>query len=160
MAATTTPAVDPFDRILGESGPSLAMRRFGRLAAGVPAPVLLTGETGTGKGVLARAIPAASPRSAAPFIVVNCAGVPDSLFESEFFGHTRGAFTGAHYAHRGVLSTLSRLCCVCHPSMLVRQCQTWSKRCGEGVSTRAHIAVARCCSVGPRRDPRVGPRSR
>ena len=71
------------------------MRAFGRRAAAVDATVLLTGETGTGKGVLARAIHEASPRARAAFVGVNCAGVPESLFESEFFGHVRGSFTGA-----------------------------------------------------------------
>jgi DNA-binding NtrC family response regulator len=69
----------------------------------VDATVLLTGESGTGKGLLARAIHTASARSRAAFVAVNCASVPESLFESEFFGHMRGAFTGAHQAHRGLL---------------------------------------------------------
>jgi DNA-binding NtrC family response regulator len=76
---------------------------FGRRAAAVDAAVLITGESGTGKGLLARAIHAASRRVRGPFVAVNCAGVPDSLFESEFFGHSRGAFTGAQQAHKGLL---------------------------------------------------------
>jgi transcriptional regulator with PAS, ATPase and Fis domain len=78
------------------------MRCFARRAGAVDAPVLLTGESGTGKGVLAKAIHAGSRRARAPFVAVNCAGVPDSLFESEFFGHARGAFTGASQPHRGL----------------------------------------------------------
>ncbi len=84
------------------------MRAFGRRAAGVDATVLLTGETGTGKGVLARVIHEASSRARAPFIAVNCAGVPESLFESEFFGHVRGAFTGALSSRRGLLVQADR----------------------------------------------------
>jgi transcriptional regulator with GAF, ATPase, and Fis domain len=67
------------------------------------AKVLLTGETGVGKEVVARAVHQRSRRSAAPFITINCAGVPDSLLESEFFGHTRGSFTGAYRDNPGLL---------------------------------------------------------
>lgn len=94
--------MDPFDTILGTSTAATEIRRFASRAADVDATVLLTGESGTGKGILARAIHTASPRARAPFIAVNCASVPESLFESEFFGHTRGAFTGAQQSHRGL----------------------------------------------------------
>ena len=90
------------DRILGESQAAETIRAFGRRAAGVDAPVLLLGESGTGKGILARAIHEASRRARHPFVAVNCAAVPESLFETEFFGHVRGAFTGAQYAHKGL----------------------------------------------------------
>jgi two-component system response regulator HydG len=95
------PVPDPFDCILGDSSAAGSMRTFGRRAAGVDATVLLTGESGTGKSLLAGAIHAASARVRGPFVSVNCAGVPETLFESEFFGHVRGAFTGAHQQHRG-----------------------------------------------------------
>jgi DNA-binding NtrC family response regulator len=92
-----------FDSILGESDAAAEMRAFGARAAAVEATVLLTGESGTGKGLLARAIHAESARTKNGIVAVNCAGVPETLFETEFFGHTRGAFTGAHQAHRGLL---------------------------------------------------------
>ena len=93
---------DPFDAILGSSHVARAIRNFGMRAAQVDAPVLLLGESGTGKGVLARAIHQSSRRAARPFVAVNCAAIPDALFESEFFGHVRGAFTGAQFTHKGL----------------------------------------------------------
>ena len=81
-----------------------------KVAAG-HSKVLITGESGVGKDVIARYIHARSPRSHAPFVAVNCAGLSETLLESELFGHTRGSFTGAHrdkmgrlqLAHRGTI---------------------------------------------------------
>jgi DNA-binding NtrC family response regulator len=72
-------------------------------AARADSTVVLTGESGTGKDVLARFIHARSTRSDSPVIAVNCAALPESLFESEFFGHERGAFTGATATKRGLI---------------------------------------------------------
>ena len=72
----------------------------GRLALS-KAPVLVTGETGSGKEVLARWMHARSPASAGPFVAVNCAALPETLAESELFGHVKGAFTGAESARKG-----------------------------------------------------------
>ncbi len=72
-----------------------------RQAAQADLPVLLTGETGVGKEVAARYLHACSPRAASPFVAVNCGAIPHELLESQFFGHERGAFTGASQAHIG-----------------------------------------------------------
>ena len=81
--------------IIGRTG---AMRRIYELVekvASKPSTVLITGESGTGKELVARALHESSARKSAPFIVVNCGAIPEALFESELFGHERGAFTGA-----------------------------------------------------------------
>ncbi|MBK7582252.1 MAG: sigma 54-dependent Fis family transcriptional regulator [Myxococcales bacterium] len=89
-------------------GPSLAMRTlFGVLEhiAGTDAPVLLEGETGTGKDVLARSIHQKSRHAAEPFVVVDCGAISYNLIESELFGHERGAFTGAVAMRQGAFET-------------------------------------------------------
>ena len=85
-------------------GESPAMRRLVHdiaLAGPSPARVLLSGENGTGKELVARALHEASPRRGMPFVAVNCSAIPDELFESELFGHEKGAFTGATQSRRG-----------------------------------------------------------
>ncbi|MFT3773760.1 MAG: sigma-54-dependent Fis family transcriptional regulator [Minicystis sp.] len=85
----------PFNRIVGRSPELRAVYERVQLAAQTDATVLLRGETGTGKGIFARAIHVNSRRQARPFIVVDCTTLPAQLVESELFGHERGAFTGA-----------------------------------------------------------------
>jgi PAS domain S-box-containing protein len=93
--AAVARATPPVSGIVGESAAMLEVLRRIACAAPTPATVLVSGETGTGKELVARAIHAGSPRARKPFVKVNCAAVPRELFESEFFGHARGAFTGA-----------------------------------------------------------------
>jgi transcriptional regulator with PAS, ATPase and Fis domain len=84
-----------FSQFIGSSPAILEVKRLGRKAAQLDATVLLIGQTGTGKELLAQAIHNASPRAAAPFIAVNVAAVPETLMEAEFFGVAPGAYTGA-----------------------------------------------------------------
>jgi PAS domain S-box-containing protein len=90
-----------FDQILGQSPALKEVLRDIEQVAGTDATVLILGETGTGKELIARAIHAASRRQNKPLITVNCAAIPAALMESEFFGHERGAFTGATQKREG-----------------------------------------------------------
>lgn len=94
-----------FDRIIGNSpGMTSIYRRIHQISA-TKTNVLITGESGTGKELIARAIHDHSDRKDRPFVVVNCGGIPDTLMESEFFGHVRGAFTGAVVDKKGLFET-------------------------------------------------------
>ncbi len=87
--------------MIGEAPEFETVLRAARIVAATEVSVLILGESGTGKELLAREIHAASRRAEKPFIVVNCAALPENLAESELFGHARGAFTGANQARRG-----------------------------------------------------------
>ncbi|HEY3328275.1 MAG TPA: sigma-54 dependent transcriptional regulator [Novimethylophilus sp.] len=91
----TSPAMQEVDRLISK-------------VAGTNSTILITGESGTGKGIAARALHEQSPRAAFPFIPVNCGAIPENLLESEFFGHTKGAFTGADKARKGLFSQADR----------------------------------------------------
>src|SRR5712692_11859787 len=88
-------AVDRFEQIIGNSPPLESVLAEVEQVAPTDSTVLVLGETGTGKELIARAIHKMSPRCGRPFIKLNCAAIPFNLLESELFGHEKGAFTGA-----------------------------------------------------------------
>ena len=106
--------MDPFSDLLGQSAEIVSIREtLGRLlqrqaeSRRLP-PVLIQGETGTGKGLLARALHRAGPRADGPFVDLNCAAIPETLLEAELFGFERGAFTDARHAKPGLFQTAHR----------------------------------------------------
>ncbi len=99
--APEPPLLDRFNRIIGQGQAMQAVFRNIRRAAPTDATVLLRGESGTGKSLIARALHHNSPRHAGPFVHVDCTTLPDGLMENELFGHERGAFTGAQGRQKG-----------------------------------------------------------
>jgi DNA-binding NtrC family response regulator len=95
------PRVAQLPEMVGESADMLELARLVRLVAPRSATVLIEGETGTGKELVAKAVHRLSARANKPFQVLNCAAIPESLLEAELFGHTRGAFTGAVQSRTG-----------------------------------------------------------
>lgn len=93
----------PVDELIGDSAAVRTVRDMITRLADTDAPVLITGETGTGKELVARALHARSRRGGGPFVAINCAAVPDTLLEAELFGHARGAFTDAKAQRKGLL---------------------------------------------------------
>ncbi|MEZ4238511.1 MAG: sigma-54 dependent transcriptional regulator [Myxococcota bacterium] len=100
-AAPTVPA--EFPRLRGVSDAMLDLRKRVRQVAATPLPVLITGETGTGKEAVARTLFELSDRADGPFVPVDCAALSNSLVETELFGHERGAFTGAAQRREGLV---------------------------------------------------------
>jgi Nif-specific regulatory protein len=90
-----------FSHLLGSSHALERVLKQAKSVAQTSATVLLTGENGTGKEMVARAIHQESPRASGPFVAVSCAALPETLIESELFGHERGAFTSAIQSRKG-----------------------------------------------------------
>lgn len=97
------PAANQIEMIVGETPAILRIMREAQRAAQASASVMITGETGTGKEVLAQAIRQMGPRADRPFIPINCAALPDTMIESELFGHEAGSFTGATKRKPGLI---------------------------------------------------------
>ena len=97
-----------FGRIVGNSPGIRSMYRVIEQAAPTAASVLVWGESGTGKELVAQTIHELSPRAQVPFVAINCAAIPETLLESEIFGHEKGAFTGAHDRRTGVFELAHR----------------------------------------------------
>ncbi|HEX3761818.1 MAG TPA: sigma 54-dependent Fis family transcriptional regulator [Kofleriaceae bacterium] len=96
---------EQFGRAIGRSVPMRRLFAALQRIAAADSTVLIEGETGTGKGIVAEAIHSAGTRAGGPFVVVDCASIPPSLIEAELFGHTRGAFTGAGVARAGAFES-------------------------------------------------------
>jgi DNA-binding NtrC family response regulator len=97
-----------FGRIVGNSPGIRALYRVIEQAAPTAASVLIWGESGTGKELIAQTVHELSPRASFPFVAINCAAIPETLLESEIFGHEKGAFTGAHDRRTGVFELAHR----------------------------------------------------
>jgi DNA-binding NtrC family response regulator len=100
--------IEPHDDFVGASKEMEKVRRLIALVAPSDTPVLIAGETGTGKELAARAIHRSSPRSANPFVAINSSTLQDTMLESELFGYKRGAFTGAHENKLGLLEIANK----------------------------------------------------
>lgn len=111
LPATPPSSEEPLtggDVLVGKSSVMQALRLHIRRVAGTDCNVLITGETGTGKELVAQLVHHNSTRSAHPLVPINCAAIPDALLESELFGYERGAFTGAHASSQGKLMTANK----------------------------------------------------
>jgi DNA-binding NtrC family response regulator len=100
--------VGSFGRIVGNSPGIRSVYRVIEQAGPTQASVLISGESGTGKELIAQTIHELSPRASFPFVAINCAAIPETLLESEIFGHEKGAFTGAHDRRTGVFELAHR----------------------------------------------------
>jgi DNA-binding NtrC family response regulator len=103
-ATSSQPRARPLPTLVGESRSMRDIREVVARVARTDANVVVTGETGTGKELVAELIHLQSPRRSGPFVAINCAAIPEGLLESELFGYERGAFTGAHTSHPGHLA--------------------------------------------------------
>lgn len=98
---------NPLDAIVGTTPAIVQIKELAEKVAPLDANLLITGESGTGKGILAYAIHKVSQRAEKPFLSINCGAIPKELLESELFGHKKGAYTGAHSDKDGLMKTVS-----------------------------------------------------
>src|SRR5262245_60683208 len=104
-AMQSSTRADAFEDMLGASPPMEAVFDLVRKVAPTSAPVLILGESGAGKEMVAQALHRRSPQKSGPFVAINCNTIPENLLESELFGHEKGAFTGAHTQRKGHIET-------------------------------------------------------
>lgn len=104
---TVAAPCSPGGTLIGRSTVMTQLSAVIKRVAVINSSVLISGATGTGKELVARAIHQCSPRAEAPFVDVNCSAIPETLFEAEIFGHERGTFTGAHQTRRGLFEEAS-----------------------------------------------------
>ena len=152
--------------LVGGSHGMAELRRMIELVAPTGSTVLITGETGTGKEVVARHIHAGSERAGAPFVAVNCAALPESLIESELFGYERGAFTGAAGARPGYfeeanggtlfLDEVAELPVSLQPKLLRVLQEREVRRLGATRSARVDVRVVAATNVDLARAVREG----
>ena len=143
--------------ILGESAAMSALRDRVAALAPLDVNVVVTGETGTGKELVARALHAASPRAGRPYVAINCAALPEALFEIEMFGHAAGAFPGAQSDKAGKLEAAGGGTLVLDevealaPALQANSCAHWKNARS---NAWARTACARLiCASSPRRRP-------
>jgi DNA-binding NtrC family response regulator len=151
---------EPPPALVGRSRALREIRSTIATAAPTSVPVLITGETGTGKEVAARVLHAASPRAAGPFVAVNCAALPETLLESELFGHERGAFTGAwtrrpgcfEMAHEGtiLLDELAAMPVALQPKLLRVLEMGVVRRVGGSQEIKTDVRVLATMNMSPK----------
>ena len=152
--------------LIGESQPMLELVEFIKLVGPRRCTVLINGETGTGKEVVAKALHLASPRANMPFVALNCAAVPEQLLEAELFGHVRGAYTGAmnsrtgrfEQAHRGTmfLDEIADMPYDLQAKLLRVLQEREIQRLGGTETTKVDVRVIAACNVDLRARVRAG----